>query len=132
MQNYKVHVPDHFNFGYDIVDEWARTEPDKMALIWTNAEGDERKVTYSEFKRESDRVAAFLLKIGIKKGDRVMTVLKKRIEWWFTIIALHKIGAVIIPASYQLTGHDICYRRNAAGVKAHRNVRRPTYHGSRG
>lgn len=118
MQNYKVHVPEHFNFGYDIVDEWARMQPDKMALIWTNTEGDERKVTYGEFKELSDRVASFFLSIGIKKGDRVMTVLKKRIEWWYTIIALHKIGAIVIPASYQLTGHDLSYRRDAAGVKA--------------
>lgn len=118
MQNYELHIPDHFNFGYDIVDEWARIQPEKTALIWTNTDGDERFVTYKELQEQSDRVAAFLLDLGIQKGDRVMTVLKKRIEWWFIIIAMHKIGAIIIPSSYQLTGHDISYRRDAAGVRA--------------
>lgn len=118
MENYKIHVPECFNFGYDIVDEWARLQPDKIALIWTNTEGDEKKITFKEYKEKSDQVAAFFLNLGIKKGDRVMTVLKKRIEWWYVIIALHKIGAVVIPASYQLTGHDLAYRRNAAGVNA--------------
>lgn len=117
MQNFRVSVPAHFNFGYDIVDEWARTAPGKVAITWTDGMGHERRVTYGEYKKVSDRVASWFLSLGIKKGDRVMLILKRHIEWWYIMVALHKIGAVAIPSSYLLKPHDIAYRVFEAGVE---------------
>lgn len=118
VENYKIIVPDEFNFAYDVVDEWAASNPDKRALCWTNDKGDNRDVTFGEMKVLSDKTASFLLSIGIGRGDMVMLILKRSIEFWPTIIALHKIGAVAIPATHLLTDKDIVYRNNAAGVKA--------------
>ncbi len=118
VQNYRIEVPENFNFAYDVVDEWAKTEPGKRALCWTNDKGAHRDLTFVELKELSDRTAAFFLSIGIEKGDRVMLILKRNIEFWSTILALHKIGAVTIPATNLLTDKDIVYRNNAAGVKA--------------
>ena len=116
--NYELIVPEDFNFAYDIVDGWAATDPDKRALLWTNDKGESRSYTFGELKEISDRVAGFFTSIGICKGDMVMAILKRRVEFWFTILALHKIGAVIIPATHLLTKKDIIYRNNAADVKA--------------
>jgi acetyl-CoA synthetase len=115
--NFKIKVPDNFNFGYDVVDEWARNAPHKLALLWTNDKGEEHRYTFADMKRMSDRVASFYLSLGIEKGDKVMMMLKRRIEFWFSIIALHKIGAVAIPATHLLTAKDITYRSNAADIK---------------
>ncbi|HOD67994.1 MAG TPA: AMP-binding protein [Bacteroidaceae bacterium] len=115
--NFKIKVPDNFNFGYDVVDEWARNAPHKLALLWTNDKGEEHRYTFADMKRMSDRVASFYLSLGIEKGDKVMMMLKRRIEFWFSIIALHKIGAVAIPATHLLTAKDIIYRSNAADIK---------------
>ena len=117
MQNFKVEIPENFNFGYDIVDEWARIEPEKEAIIWTDGLGNVKRVNYREFKETSDRVASYFLSLGIKKGDRVMLILKRHLEWWYIMVALHKIGAVAIPSSYLLKAHDIAYRLNEARVK---------------
>jgi len=116
--NYELIVPEDFNFAYDVVDEWARTHPDKRALLWTNDQGASRSYTFGELKEISDRTAGYLSSLGIVKGDMVMAILKRRAEFWFTIIALHKIGAVIIPATHLLTKKDIIYRNNAADIKA--------------
>ncbi|MDD4357858.1 MAG: AMP-binding protein [Smithellaceae bacterium] len=116
--NYELLVPDNFNFGYDIVDEWAAIAPDKKALLWTNDKGECREFTFAEMKYYSDQTAAYFQSLGIKKGDIVMAILKRRFEFWFTIIALHKIGAVIIPATHLLTKKDLVYRNNAADIKA--------------
>lgn len=116
--NFELIVPEDFNFAYDVVDEWAAKSPDKLALLWTNDEGECKKFTFAEIKDYSDRAASFFSSIGIKKGDMVMAILKRRAEFWFTIIALHKIGAVIIPATHLLTKKDIIYRNNAADIKA--------------
>ena len=110
MQNFHVNVPDNFNFGYDVVDEWARTNPDKKALLWTNEAGETIQFTFADIKRESDKAAAYFTSLGIGKGDMVMLILKRRYQFWFSIIALHKIGAVTIPATHLLTGKDIVYR----------------------
>ncbi|MBS7409399.1 MAG: AMP-binding protein, partial [Muribaculaceae bacterium] len=118
MQNFHVNVPDNFNFGYDVVDEWARTNPDKKALLWTNEAGETIQFTFADIKRESDKAAAYFTSLGIGKGDMVMLILKRRYQFWFSIIALHKIGAVTIPATHLLTGKDIVYRCNAADIKA--------------
>ena len=116
--NYKLLVPENFNFAYDIVDEWAAKEPDKRALLWTNDKGECREFTFGEIKKYSDQTASYYQSLGIKKGDIVMAILKRRYEFWFTIIALHKIGAIIIPATHLLTKKDLVYRNNAADIKA--------------
>ena len=116
--NYKLIVPENFNFGYDIVDAWAAKEPNKKALLWTNDQGECREFTFGEIKKYSDQTASYFQSLGIKKGDIVMAILKRRYEFWFTIIALHKIGAVIIPATHLLTKKDLVYRNNAADIKA--------------
>ena len=118
MANFKVNVPENFNFGYDVVDEWAKIQPDRKALLWTNEAGDEIQFTFADIKRESDKAASFFLSQGIKKGDMVMLILKRRYQFWFSIIALHKIGAVTIPATHLLTASDIVYRCKAADIKA--------------
>ena len=116
--NYKLLVPENFNFAYDVVDVWAAKEPNKKALLWTNDQGDCREFTFGEIKQYSDQTASYFQSLGIKKGDIVMAILKRRYEFWFTIIALHKIGAIIIPATHLLTKKDMVYRNNAADIKA--------------
>lgn len=115
--NYRINIPDNFNFGYDIIDEYARLEPGKPALIWLNDNGDELHFTFGDVKEQSDRIAGLLQSMGIGKGDRVILILKERPEVWFTIVALCKLGATSIPASFQLTEKDIVYRCEAAKVK---------------
>ncbi len=117
-QNYKVIVPDHFNFAYDVMDEWAVQKPNKVALLWTNDKGDRIDFTFADIKRETDKAASFFLSLGIEKGDMVMLILKRRYEFWISTLALHKIGAVAIPATHLLTKDDIVYRTNAASIKA--------------
>ena len=116
--NYELIVPENFNFAYDIVDGWAALDPDKRALLWTNDKGDSHSYTFGELKEITDRVAGYFSSLGICKGDMVMAILKRRAEFWFTILALHKIGAVIIPATHLLTKKDLIYRNNAADIKA--------------
>ena len=116
MQGFKVQVPEDFNFGYDVVDAWAKALPEKEALLWANDKGDVKHVTYGAFKNISDQCAAFFQGIGIEKGDRVMLILKRRVEWWYAMVALHKIGAVAIPATHMLTDKDIMYRCHMAGI----------------
>ena len=108
MANFKVNVPENFNFGYDVVDEWARTNPDKKALLWTNEEGEKIQFTFADIKRESDKAASYFQSLGIGRGDMVMLILKRRYQFWFAIIALHKIGAVTIPATHLLTEKILC------------------------
>ncbi|WP_297093347.1 AMP-binding protein [uncultured Draconibacterium sp.] len=116
--NYELIIPEDFNFAYDVVDGWAEKEPNKRALLWTNDKGESRTYTFGELKEITDRTAGYFSSLGIGKGDMVMAILKRRAEFWFTIIALHKIGAVIIPATHLLTKKDIVYRNNAATIKA--------------
>lgn len=117
-ENFKIIVPDHFNFGYDVIDEWAKEEPNKVALCWTNDQGEHIDFTFADMKRETDKTASYFQSLGIGKGDMVMLILKRRYEFWFSIIALHKIGAIAIPATHLLTKKDIVYRCNAADIKA--------------
>lgn len=118
IDNYEIITPNNFNFAYDIVDKWAKKSPNKRALCWTNDKGEHRDISFGELKELSDKTASFLQETGIKRGDMVMLVLKRNIEFWQTIMALHKIGAVAIPATHLLTEKDIVYRNNAAGTKA--------------
>lgn len=117
MANFKVNVPENFNFGYDVVDAWAETDPDKEALLWTNDKGEERHFTFADIKRESDKTASFFQSLGIGRGDRVMLILKRHYQFWFSIVALHKLGATVIPATHLLTPKDIKYRCEMADIK---------------
>jgi len=116
IENYRLKIPTNFNFGYDVIDEWAKEDPDKLALVWCNDHGQEKRFTFRDVKQQSDKIANMLKEKGIKKGDMVLLILKQRPEVWFMMIGLHKLGAVCIPATYQLTPKDIEYRCNAAEV----------------
>ncbi len=115
--NYKVNVPEGFNFAFDIVDAWSEQDAEKPALLYCNDDGARKLYTFTDLKNLSNRAANFFVSKGIKKGDRVMLMLKQRPEAWICILALCKIGAVCIPATYQLTKKDIVYRCNAAKVR---------------
>lgn len=118
LSDVSFNIPDNFNFGYDIVDELAKKTPDKRALLWLSSTYEEKDFTFKDISDLSNRTANMFLSCGIKAGDRVMLVLKRHYQFWITIIALHKIGAVAIPATSLLTAHDYEYRFNAAKVKA--------------
>ena len=118
QKNLHFIIPEHFNFAYDVMDAWAEEKPDKTALLWTNDEGAERRFTFADIKQETDRAAAYLQSLGIGHGDMVMLILKRRYEFWITMMALHKLGAVAIPATHMLTTHDIVYRNERASTKA--------------
>lgn len=116
--DYDLTVPETFNFAYDVIDRIAAIEPDRRAMHWCNEAGEQKVFTFGDFKRESDRCASFFLSVGICKGDRVMLILKRHYQFWFAILALHKIGAVAIPATNQLLPKDIVYRMEAADINA--------------
>ena len=118
IRNFRIRVPADFNFAYDVVDAYAAEEPDKKALLWTDDRGGEIQFTFADMKRETDRTASYFQSLGIGRGDMVMLILKRRYEFWFSILALHKLGAVAIPATHLLTRKDVVYRCNRAGVKA--------------
>lgn len=117
LSEFSLNIPENFNFGFDIVDEMARLEPQKTAMVWCDQKGEERFFTFADIKKYTNKTANFLKKAGIKKGDIVMLVLKRHYEFWFSIVALHKIGAIAIPATAMLTTKDLEYRFNVAGVK---------------
>lgn len=116
-QNFKLTIPDNFNFAYDVVDAWAAEEPHREALIYTNPDGAERRFTFKDMKELSDRAASFFQSLGVRKGTRVMLMLKRHYQWWVAMMSLHKLGAVAIPATHLLTPEDIEYRCNAADIK---------------
>ena len=107
-----------FNFAFDVIDELAKRKPEKLAMLYVGEDGSERRFTFKDMQRESARVANYLTAIGVKRGDRVMLILKRHYQFWFTVLALHKIGAVAIPAPNQLLEKDLEYRFNAGNVKA--------------
>ncbi len=117
-ENFRIEVPEAFNFGFDVVDEWARVEPDKRALLWCNDAGEERTFTFTDIKHLSNQAANAFADMGIGKGDVVMCILRRRWEYWVCAVALCKLGATIIPASLQLTRKDVVYRANSADVRA--------------
>lgn len=112
------HNTEHFNFGFDIVDAIAEKYPDKLALLHLDADKNERRFTYRDLKTASNRCVNYFRSLGIGRGDKVMLVLKRHYQFWFAMIALHKLGAVAIPATSQLKEHDFTYRFDAAGVDA--------------
>lgn len=117
FKNFKINVPQNFNFGYDIIDELAKKSPDGDALIWCNDEGEERTFSFADMKKYSDMSAEFLKEQGLKKGDMAMLVLKRHFEFWWLILGMHKLGVIAIPATHMLKKKDIVYRANAAGIK---------------
>jgi acetyl-CoA synthetase len=115
--HFRINSPERFNFAYDVVDRIAQESPNKSALVWCDDKGEEARFSFAEIAERSTRAANFFLSLGIGRGDPVMLVLKRRYEYWFCLLALHKIGAVAIPATHLLTKKDIVYRNNAASVK---------------
>lgn len=109
---------DNYNFGYDVVDKMAELAPDDTAVVWTNPEQEEKRFTFADISRLSNKAANVFKKYGIKKGDKVLVVLKRNYEYWYVAPALHKLGAVIIPATHLLTQSDINYRVQTADIKA--------------
>ncbi len=109
---------DKFNFAYDVIDELGQTKPDKLAMVHVSADHTTRRFTFDDISRESNRTANYFRSLGIKKGDRVLLVLKRHYQFWFSMLALNKLGAIAIPATNQLVEHDFEYRFNAAGVSA--------------
>ena len=118
LENLRIVCPDDFNFGYDIVDDIAVNDPTRRALVWQHENGEERTFTFADIKRLSDKTANYLTSKGIKKGDFVMLILKHSYQFWYISVALHKMGAVVVPATYMLKPHDIEYRVRAADIKA--------------
>ena len=118
LKDIKFKNTETFNFGFDIVDEIAEKYPDKLAMLHLDKHKVERRFTFKDIKKASNQVANYFTSLGIKRGDKVMLVLKRHYEFWFCMVALHKLGAVAIPATNQLKEHDFEYRFNSAGVKA--------------
>ena len=117
-KNFRINVPARFNFAWDVVESIAAAQPGRTALVWCDEKGAEATFTFAQMSELSNRAANFFLSLGIGRGDPVMLVLKRRYEYWFCLLALHKIGAIAIPATHLLTKKDIAYRNNAATVKA--------------
>ena len=117
-KNLEFIIPENFNFAYDVMDAWAEEAPEKLAILWTNDQGEEIRTTYGQLKEQTDQAASYLQSLGIGKNDPVMLILKRRYEWWVVMLALCKIGAIVIPATHMLTKHDIVYRNTRASVKA--------------
>ena len=118
LNKFEINCPDNYNFGYDIIDKFGELEPNRRALMWVNLAGDEKLFSYSELSRLSTQAANMFTAMGIKKGDKVMLVLKRNYQFWYAIIGLIKIGAIAIPATHLLTAHDFVYRFEQANVKA--------------
>jgi acetyl-CoA synthetase len=116
--NFRIDVPDNFNFGFDCVDARAEAEPERVCLVWDSDGGGAREYTFREMRDLSDAAALYFKSLGVGKGDRVMLILKRRVQFWFAIVGLMKIGAVAIPATHLLTADDIAYRNRAASVNA--------------
>lgn len=118
LKHFDVKAPDDFNFAYDVVDQIAKLEPDRRAMVWTNVRGDEKTFTFKEMSDYSTQAANLFKAHGIKKGDTVLLILKRNYQFWFAILGLHKIGAIAVPATNLLTTKDIIYRLDAAKIKA--------------
>ncbi len=118
LQKLTLEYPDNFNFGYDVVDKIADETPEKRALVWCNVEGEEHIFSFADIKKYSNQMANVFRSAGIGHGDRVILILKRHYEYWFAAVALHKLGAVMIPATHMLTVSDFVYRIKSSKVKA--------------
>ena len=114
-KNFKIEVPEKFNFAYDVVDEYAEKDPEKIAMVWCD-DNSEKIFTFKEMKTYSDKASNLFKNCGIAKGDTVMLTLKSRYEFWFCLLALNKIGAIPIPATHMLKSKDIVYRIESADI----------------
>lgn len=110
--------PDNFNFGYDVLDVLAAEHPNQTALVWCNTENEEHTFTFEDIRIGSNRIANVLWQSGIRRGDKVLVVLKRHYEYWFVAIALHKLGAILIPATHMLTTADYLYRMQVSQIRA--------------
>ncbi|MCH3981936.1 MAG: AMP-binding protein [Prevotella sp.] len=117
-QNLHFILPENFNFAYDVMDAWAEKEPNKLALLWTSERGEEIRFTFKDLKEQTDQVASYYQSLGIGRGDMVMLILKRHYQWWLSMLALCKLGAIAIPATHMLTAKDIVYRNQRASIKA--------------
>ncbi|MCR5845088.1 MAG: AMP-binding protein [bacterium] len=118
LTDFDLDIPESFNFGYDIVDDIAAAEPDRPAMIWCNPEGEEHFFTFGDMAHWSNKVANVLASNGIGKGSMVMVILRRHYQFWFTAVALHKLGAIMVPATFMLKEHDLKYRFDSASVEA--------------
>lgn len=118
LTSFRTSVGDHFNYAYDVIDEIGRVEPERMAMIWRNPEGEEHDLRFSDIARWSNKTANFFLSQGIKRGDRVMVILRRHYSFWIVSLALSKIGAVVVPATFMLKAHDVSYRITSAELTA--------------
>ncbi len=118
LTSFTPKCPPDFNFGYDVVDDIAAAEPDRIAMVWCNPEGEEHTFTFGDMKYWSDKTANYLSSLGIGRGDMVMVILRRHYQFWFVATALHKLGAILAPATFMLKEHDLTYRLNRASVKA--------------
>ena len=116
-RSFKIDVPEYFNFGFDVVDAWAKKDRNKLAMIWVNQEGKEKKYTFWDLMRLSNQIVNMMIKYGVNKGDRVLIMLPRVPEWWTFTLALIKRGAVYCPAPTMLTPKDLKYRINIADIK---------------
>lgn len=117
-EHFEVNVPEDFNFGFDVIDAWAQEQPDKAALLWCDDHGHEERFSFGDLSRLSSQAAHYLQSLGLQKGDPVLLLLRRRYEYWFLMPALHKLGAIAIPATHILTTKDIVYRIQAADIRA--------------
>ena len=117
-ENYRVNVPENFNFGWDIVDEWAKQEPEKRAMVWLSHDKQERTFTFTDISKLSNQTCHYFRSLGLKKGDVVLLILRRRWEYWVVATALHKLGVILIPGNLLFTAHDIAYRGNMAEISA--------------
>lgn len=115
--NFKIDFPENFNFAYDVVDEYAQNEPERVALVWCDDHGNDRIISFKEMKRLADKAANFFKSHGINKGDHVMLLVKGCYDFWFSLVALHKIGAIAVPGTHMLTVHDLIYRMDITKAK---------------
>ncbi len=116
-KNYRVEYDESFNFAYDVVDRLGREKPDKLAMLWVGADGEEKYITFRDMSLRSNKVANYFKSLGISKGDAVMLVLRRSDLFWYCMMALHKIGAIAVQATDMLTASDYKYRCNAGGIK---------------
>lgn len=117
QKSFSLHIPDNFNFAYDVIDRYAAEAPEAEALVWCNDKGEEKIFTFGVLAKEINKAANFFTAMGIARGDTVLLFLRRRYEFWFILPALHKIGAIAVPATVQLAAHDIEYRIQSAGIK---------------
>lgn len=118
VENFRLHCPDDFNFAYDVIDRLGTQTPHRRAMRWTDDRGAKFDLTFRDFKDGSDKAASYFRQMGIGKGDRVMLIMRRHYQFWFAILGLHKLGAIAIPATFQLRASDVLYRLRTAGVSA--------------